>query len=203
LESFVAAHPHAEAHSWSGILADEAGDYVTGERHHRAAVELRDGSAVFRNNLGYNLLLQKRTEEAAAELQRALELEPDNTLARSNLAAAISTRPDDAVASWRRVVDPASAHNNVAALMIERGDFEGARRELERALQLNRSHAAALSNLQLVADLEGGMMDKLSTASAASTWRRFVRTLGVVLLGESEQKTKQTAVEAGKAVPAS
>jgi Flp pilus assembly protein TadD len=205
LDRFLGIHPEsaAEGHSWSGILADEAGDLAAGERSHRAALNLRRNSAALHNNLGYNLLLQGRRDEASAQFRRALEIDPANALAGSNLALAVSARPDEAVASWRKVVDPASAHNNVAAAMIESGDYDGARRELGRALALNHGHAAALSNLQLVSELDRGGLDPLSKASAASAWRRFVRTLGIVLVGEPEHKSKQTAAEAGKDVPAS
>jgi Flp pilus assembly protein TadD len=204
LDTFLERHPRAsaEAWSWSGILADQASDLAAGERRHHAAVELRPNSAALHNNLGYNLLLQGRADEASAEFRRALEIDPRNALARSNLASAVSARPDDAVASWTKVVDPASAHNNLAVVLMEHGDYEGARRELERALNLDRSHPAALRNLKLVGDLDGGL-SSLSAASAASTWRRFVRTLGVVLLGEPEPKSKQPAVAAGGNLPAS
>lgn len=205
LEAFAASHPDAGADvlSWTGILRDEMKDYAAGEQSHRAAVSKREDSALLHNNLGYNLLLQGRNTDAAAELRRAVELDPESAIARSNLAIALAGSPVQAVGAWASVTDAASAHNNLGAILIERGDYEGARRELETALGYNNRHPAALSNLQLVADYDGGSVG-LPAAGSASAWRRFVRTLGMVLLGtESETEVNNPASSAGKLQTAS
>jgi Flp pilus assembly protein TadD len=184
--------------SWAGILQDEMRDYTAAERSHRAAVKQRAGSSSLHNNLGYNLLLQARNAEAAQEFRQALTIDPGSAIARSNLATAIADRPADAVNAWSAVTDPASAHNNLGAVLMERGDYIGARREFETALGYNNRHPAALSNLQLVANVDGNGTG-LPAAGSQSAWKRFVRTLGVVLLGsEPEPKTKDPASAAGK-----
>ena len=48
-----------------------------------------------RINLGYNLLLQGKNEEAAAEFRRALVLRPDSQTARNNLGLAMAARPEE------------------------------------------------------------------------------------------------------------
>lgn len=200
LEAFLSRHPDAGADvwSWAGILQDDARDYSAGERSHRAALKMRPDSSSIRNNLGYNLLLQGKNQEAAQEFRQALVLQPNSPIARSNLAIALAERPAEAVSAWTAVTDPASAHNNLGAVLLERGDYQGARREFQTALGYNQHHSAALSNLELVASVDGNGT-ALPAAGSQSAWRRFVRTLGFVLLGsESEPKTKGPASAAGK-----
>jgi Flp pilus assembly protein TadD len=194
LEVFTAAHPDssAEAWSWLGILEDAQGDYAAGEKSHRAALRLRDRSDALHNNLGYNLLLQKKSGEAVAEFRRALEIAPGSAFARNNLGVALAGQPDQAVQEWQDVSDKASAHNNLAAILMENGDFAEARRQLELALAFNREHPAALRNLQLLADVEGGSI-AFPAGLPESSWRRFVRSLGHVILGPDTLTAKPAA----------
>jgi tetratricopeptide (TPR) repeat protein len=190
LERFTAANPDASAEAWSwlGIFSDAQSDYTAGERSHRAALRLRDGSDALHNNLGYNLLLQKRNGEAAVEFRKALEISPGSQFARNNLGIALAEEPGQAVQQWQNVSDTASAHSNLAALLIEKGDYSGARRELDVALGYRKDHPAALHNLQLLSDLDGGSV-LLPSGRPESSWRRFVRSVGIVVLGpETETK---------------
>jgi Flp pilus assembly protein TadD len=185
LEAWVATHADApwDARSWLGILEDRAGEYVAAEANHRAALQLRSASDALHNNLGYNLLLQGRNAEAAAEFRRALELAPKSIVARSNLAISIAGESREAAKEFEAINDPATAHSNLAAVLIERGDYQGARREIDVALGYRKDHKAALSNLQLVAELDGGDV-AFSPAIVGSSVGRFVRSLGVALFGE-------------------
>ena len=203
LETFAATHAIADGGLWSllGILQDSMGDYGSGERSHRAAVKLSDTSAPFHNNLGYNLLLQKRKLEAATEFRRALDIDPSSMIARNNLGEALAEQPAEAVNQWQTVTDAASAHNNLAAVLIEQGDYEGARRELELALRYRHDHPAALNNLQLIADANGGILS-LPYGQNDSSWRRFVRTLGLVFLG-SDTESKPAAASGANGLPVS
>jgi Flp pilus assembly protein TadD len=201
LEGFLAAHASAGADLWSvlGIVQDDAGDYTAGERSHRTAAKLRDGSSPFHNNLGYNLLLQNRKTEAAAEFRRALEIDPSSAIARNNLGIALAGQPAEAVNQLRSVSDPATAHSNLAAVLMEQGDYEAARRELELALGYRKDHPAALHNLQLIAEAQGGGMT-LPNGHNDSSWRRFVRTLGNVFLG-ADTLAKPVAGSGATGVP--
>lgn len=203
LESFVAAHQSTAADVWSllGILQDSTGDYAAGESSHRAAITQRDASSPFHNNLGYNLFLQNRKSEAAAEFRRALDIDPSSLTARNNLGLALSEQPAEAVKQWQSATDPASAHNNLAAVLMEKGDYEGARRELELALGYRKDHPAALNNLQLLAEAKGGSLD-LTFAQNQTSWQRFVRTLGLVFLG-SDTESKTAAASGVNGQPAS
>jgi Flp pilus assembly protein TadD len=202
LEGFLKAHPEsgAEFYSWLGILRDESGLWPIGEPAHRKAIELSPAVDYLHNNLGYNLLMQKKNAEASREFQEALKLNPGSQLARNNLgvAQAQSNATAEAVASWQSTSDPATAHNNMAAVWIEKGNFPEARRELDLALSYNRAHSAALRNLELVsrldakpATLQAKVLDARDTR-----WRRFkiaVRRLFVGPLDDSRKEAPQSA----------
>jgi len=159
LDGYLKSHPGAgaAAFSWLGILYDESGQWAMGEPEDRKAVELSPTTAYLHNNLGYNLLMQKKNADAAAEFREAMRLDPSSQLARNNLGTALAAENDtrDALENWRSTSDPATAHNNLAAVYIEKGNYPEARKELEIALGYNRLHPAALKNLELVSRLDG------------------------------------------------
>src|ERR1035441_1489492 len=179
LESFLKAHPEsgAQYYSWLGILRDESGLWPLGEPAHRKALELAPALDYLHNNLGYNLLMQKKNEEAAREFSEALKLNPGSQMARNNLgiARAHSNATAEAVANWQATSDPATAHNNMAVVWMEKGNYSEARRELDLALGDRKSHAAALRNLELVARLDGSpaMLKAKPLDTRATRWQRF------------------------------
>ena len=157
LAAFLEAHPQEspDYESWLGILRDELGDWAGGEKAHRAALALNGQLDSLHNNLGYNLLMQGRPQEAAQEFREALKLRPNSEVARNNLGMALAATPQDAVLHWQSVSDPATAHSNMAALLIKQKRYAEARKELDLALGYNKNHAAALNNLRLVSKLDG------------------------------------------------
>ena len=199
LESFLKARPEsgAEYYSWLGILRDESGLWPVGEPAHRKALELAPAVDYLHNNLGYNLLMQKKDEEAAREFQEALKLNPGSQMARNNLGIALahSNATVQAVANWQSTSDPATAHNNLAAVWMEKGNYPEARRELDVALSYNRAHPAALRNLELVSRLDGSPAT-LDTKSLDTRWQRFrigLRRLFVGPLYESQSDAPKSA----------
>lgn len=157
IDSYLARNPYsaAEMWSWAGIMHDELGEYGAGERAHRNALLRRRPTAWLLNNLGQNLLLQGRTEEAAREFQSALRLEPRNQLARNNLGIALAKNANEAVLHLQSVTDPSTAHNNLAVVLMEQGRLAEARQELDRALAYRRDNAAALRNLAILGEMDG------------------------------------------------
>jgi Flp pilus assembly protein TadD len=159
LETFLRSHGDSGADYWSwlGILRDEMGLWPSGEPAHRKALELAANVDSLHNNLGYNLLMQQKFEPAAAEFREALKLNSGNATARNNLGTALAhaNATVQAVATWQTAADPASAHNNLAAVWMEKGNYVEARKELELALGYNRAHPAALRNLALLTQLDG------------------------------------------------
>ena len=157
LEQFVARQPAAsgEVLGWLGILQDEAREYPAAETNHRAAIDRQPGFDWLHNNLGYNLLLQGKSQEAAAEFRQALTINASSALARNNLGLALAADSKDALLQWQSVSDPATVHNNLAAILIEQGRYSEARKELNLALGYKPDHMAALANLALCSDLDG------------------------------------------------
>ena len=191
VQAYLRVHPSATPaiHSWLGILADEAGNLKAGEASHRAAVAGDPRSDSLRNNLGYNLLLQGRKEEAAAEFRRALGLNARSQVARNNLGLALADQPDEALREWRSAGDLAAAHNNLAALYIEEGRIKDARRELETALSYRKDLPQVISNLRLVSELDGAPV-VIPAKANASFWKRLAHGFkwGFVDSGPREAK---------------
>ena len=157
LDGYLQRYPESPAvlWSWAGIIHDELNQLEAGERAHRNALLRRLPTAWLLNNLGQNLLLQGKREDAMREFQSALALEPRNELVRNNLGIALAGNPKEAVAHLQSVTDPSTAHNNLAAVLIEQGRYSEARQELETALGYRRNNSAALANLALVGELDG------------------------------------------------
>lgn len=160
--NFCKRHQDAppELLSLTGIMQDDAGQWAQAEANYRRALEQSPNLSYLHNNLGYNLLQQKRAAEAVAEFKRALTIDPRSEIATNNLALALLTKADpeprEALARWQTIADPATAHNNLASYLIEQGRYKEAHKELDIALKLNHNHPAALRNAQLLAELGNG-----------------------------------------------
>jgi tetratricopeptide (TPR) repeat protein len=200
LENFVKAHPAsaAEYYSWLGILRDESGLWPLGEPAHRKAIELAPSTDYLHNNLGYNLLMQKKNEAAAEEFREALKLNPASQMARNNLGIVLaqSNAPAQAVANWQEASDPATAHNNLAAIWIEKGNYPEARKELDLALGYNRAHSAALKNLELVGRLDGNPATLNATPAMVTGWQRFGHSVRKLFVGPLDDSRAEAAKNA-------
>jgi tetratricopeptide (TPR) repeat protein len=115
-----------------------------------------------------------------------LALAPDSAIARNNLGLALAAEPQEALRYWEKGSDKATAHNNLAAVMIEQGRLEEARRELDLALGYNRNHPAALANLRLIAQLDGRPTAVPAQQGQRSGWRRFLSAFWRELAGLEE-----------------
>lgn len=163
LEDFLRRNPRATADPelWNrlGVAWDEAGDWARGEQAFRTALGMAPHLDYLQNNLGYNLIRQNRASEAVAILKQELRDNPGSETARNNLGLALVRLPGITVAEalqhFENVTDAATARNNLAAALIEQQRYDESRRLLEAALDYNRSHAVALANLALLAELDG------------------------------------------------
>jgi Flp pilus assembly protein TadD len=183
--------PDSGLQAWLGITSDEAGKLPAGERAHRAALALSPDEDSLHNNLGYNLMLQRRYDEAAAEFGAALRLNQRSDTARGNLARVLAVRagnqdPTGAVAHWTMAMEPAAAHSNLAGVYIEQGQYQKAREELAVALRYRRDYWPALRNLELVAELDGHPAE-LPSQSSESRWSRFTAACKRVFVQTEEE----------------
>jgi Flp pilus assembly protein TadD len=189
-------NPPATVLSWAGIANDRLGKYQDGESLHRRAIARSPGRDPLHNNLGYNLMMQGRSAEAAESFRRALELNPASDTARNNLGLALGDQPAAAITHFRQTADQAIAHNNLAAYLYEKGDVAGARRELELALDYRKDMPRILENLRKISALDG-MPIQMPRQENRSLWRSFTRGLKQTFIASGEKHSSGTA-EAGR-----
>jgi tetratricopeptide (TPR) repeat protein len=203
LEAFLNSHPQSgfEYSSWQGILRDEAGQWTEAEAAHRRALQAAPAADSLHNNLGYNLLLQQKYQPAAEEFREALKLNPHSDVAHNNLGVALANldQTGDALANWQAVSDAATAHNNLAAIFIEKAKYPEARQELQLALSYNKAHPAALKNLELVSRLDGKPAS-LALKPETTLWKRVVAGL-VWLMGGGPQNPRTDIAKTASAPP--
>ncbi len=75
----------AKAHFFLGVAFKELGEYGQALGHLRRAAEQYPRDRVVRNTIGRVLFLQRRFEEAIAEFERVLEVDPEDLMAHYNL----------------------------------------------------------------------------------------------------------------------
>jgi Flp pilus assembly protein TadD len=181
LVSFCNQHSTAspELLSLLGILRDDAGDFPGAERAYRDAIQVSPKLAYLHNNLGYNLLLQAKPKAAVQEFEQALAIEPRSQFANNNLGLALLAGGTDngeakeALMHWQSVSGPATAHNNLATVLIQQKRYAEARKELGIALGYERKLPAALENLALVSELDG--KPAVQAPARNSFWKRVTR----------------------------
>jgi Flp pilus assembly protein TadD len=200
LQAFLKQHPQngSEYYSWLGILWDELGELPTGELAHRQAIALAPTVDYLHNNLGYNLLRQHKPVEAATEFREALRLNPASQFARNNLGLALAgqNQAREAVASFQTGADAATAHSNLAAVLMEKGNYTEARKELALALSYNKQHPAALKNLELLSRLDGNAATLPGAPEGAGDrWQRWKSGFKKLFVGPLEDSQKKESAE--------
>jgi tetratricopeptide (TPR) repeat protein len=152
LEQFLEETPSAVVWNALGLLYDASQNLIAGENALREAVAANPLSDQWHNNLGYNLLLQNKTEAAESEFRKALELNSKSVTAHNNLGMLLARSGDllGALDEFQYGADAATAHNNLAVVLMEMGKYEQSRDELVKALAMRRNFAPALSNFKLV-----------------------------------------------------
>lgn len=109
--------------------------------------------AIKRNNFGAELLKQGRLDEAIAELQRAVAVDPGYAAAAFNLAYAYERRGriEDALAQYTQALqlDPQNVlgQNNLGVLYDKQGQYDAAIAAFEQALRLEPANATVQGNL--------------------------------------------------------
>src|SRR2546426_642688 len=155
VETLVEQRPSAVSWNELGLLYQDVRDLGRAEIAFAKAVALMPEWDRAHNNLGYNLLLENKTEEAEREFHKAIELNPSSTTARNNLGTLLARRGDleGALQQFQLASDAAAAHNNLAVVLLEMGQYERSREELVKALAIRRYFAPAMANFKLVQEL--------------------------------------------------
>jgi Flp pilus assembly protein TadD len=109
---------HFSAHHQLAIVADQARDFRTAERHYLAALEARPGDVAVLSDLGHSYLLQHRYDECERTLREALAMFPEDRSAVTNLAALYGAMGDsDRATAVLRSAGPADTQSvRVASL---------------------------------------------------------------------------------------
>jgi len=152
VEAVLKERPSARAWNELALLYQESGDLAASERAFQETVSRTPESDRAHNNLGYSLLLQGQPEAAEREFRKALDLNPASATARNNLGTVLGRRGDlqGALEQFQMAADAATAHNNLAVVLLEIEQYERSREELVKALAIRHNFAPALANFKLV-----------------------------------------------------
>ena len=101
------------------------------------------GSWLTRDSLGLALLQEGRIDEALAELQKAVEIVPNNVQAHINLGVALaqSGQNDEAMLEYKKALEINSnsdlAYHNLGNALLQKGQAEEAIANYQKALAIN------------------------------------------------------------------
>jgi tetratricopeptide (TPR) repeat protein len=110
--------------------------------------------AVERNNQGVELLKQGKLDEAIGLLRKAVDLDPQNTDLRLNLAYAYDRRgrEDEAIVHYQKAIelDPQNpiALNNLGVLYDRKGRNDDALRKFQKVSEIDPKSATGAQNLE-------------------------------------------------------
>ena len=197
LQAFVdrTKSQNPDLYSWLGIVLDDIGNLEDAERAYRYAIYLEPTKDAHYNNLGYNLYLQGKNEEAETEIRRALQLNSKSPIARNNLAIVTGSR-EESLAQFRASSDLATAYNNRAVVLMDNGDLVQARAELEKAIAHRRDVPQIWNNLRLVSQMDGKEVTlPMAAQKPKPVLKRLAGQLKHALLGDSPQRTAEPAID--------
>jgi tetratricopeptide (TPR) repeat protein len=163
---------NAEAFHLLGIVAHQSGNLGHAIEHVKRAAELAPSTALYHANLGEMCRLAKRTDEAIAEGQKALALQPDYPDALSNLGIAFYEKGDfaAAIACYERAMglkpNFVQAHSNLGNALRALKRHDEAVPHYRRAIELAPQFADAWNNLGTT------LRDLKNPAEAEAAYRR-------------------------------
>ncbi len=167
------------AHHRLAILAARGGQFDAAEVHFQKAAESGAVSSELLADMGYNLYLQNRLEEAEQSLRSAVAKDSRNEAAINNLGLVLGEmgRADDALAHFEQVVGTAQAHANLAKVYTHLGQLDEAKDQYNLALSIDqdlRNAAEALVQLEDATSAQR-MAHEHAQAQLASNRRRGER----------------------------
>ena len=147
-------HPGSlTAHRVLGFDAAQRGDTAGAIAHFEQALRTRPGDGFAEYNLGNLYLMMQRPADAIPHLRVAsLEITSRAPLFNNlGISLLMTGRVPEALDAFGRAtrLDPpsADAHVNIAAILVDRGDYQGALAHYDRALAINPNLPAAQRGL--------------------------------------------------------
>ena len=141
------AHPLA-------VLYDRKGQFGLAEQEYQRAMSNGKPSPSLLNDFGYFRYVQGRLDEAKDLLERAIELSPEDTQPKVNLAMtyAAAENYETAYKLFRNSVGPAAAHQNIGLILLRSGQEEQAVAHFQQAITIDPSLQAASTMLAAHSD---------------------------------------------------
>jgi Flp pilus assembly protein TadD len=157
--------------AWNGLGAeyDKRRDWKNAQAAYSRALDAPgSNAAIVLNNRGFSHLLQRQTDEAAADFVSALEKDPALDQARTNLRLTLGIEGHYGRATMTGVGDDrAAVLNNIGVAAAMRGDYVTAQKLLNEAIAARGSfYARAAENLQLSQELAARADDAPTEADA-------------------------------------
>jgi Flp pilus assembly protein TadD len=130
------------AHNALGVLTDLEGRHVEAAGHFAAAIERNPESPMLWNNLGYSYYLAGDDAAAYRAITSALQLQPNHTAARHNMALLLARqkRYDEALAVMKSSRGESQAYSDVGYLAYKMGDYAKAEQLLGEAIRRSSTY---------------------------------------------------------------
>jgi tetratricopeptide (TPR) repeat protein len=195
----------AEIHYNLGVQAQQTGNIQEALSEFQHAVEQDPDNADVQNALGILLHLSfHRYAEAMEHYQRALEVRPSFSEARTNLANVHLDQGqyDEAIKLYEQVLNdmlyptPFIAQGNMGWAYYKKGDTEKALENIRAAVTLNPSFCLGFKNLGLIHEQAGNTEE---ACKQFSRYREQCPEVADAYLREGVCLAKQGQVEAAKA----
>jgi len=161
---------NVDAHTYLGILADNANQLAEAEQHFAAAASLAPSEPSTRNNYGAILMRLGRTDQARMEFEASLKLNPNQPSALTNLAQIYFDRGQlDDLKMARSLLERAgkstsdpeisralvTTYLKLGQALMEKGDLRDAGRTLESAVASGIDDARVYAALAEVYEADG------------------------------------------------
>ncbi|MEO8133952.1 MAG: tetratricopeptide repeat protein [Betaproteobacteria bacterium] len=198
--ALVAKPDHAKAHNNLALALVELGELDDAASHFKASLAIEPKAEIY-SDLGFTMAQLGNSQEALADYQKALELDPNCASAHFNLAVT-SVRAGDfaeAEAHYRQALrgrPTAETHNGLGYVLAQQGREDDAIAEFRKAIEVDAKFTPAYNNLA------GALEEQGKLAEAADYYRRSLaekpsaavyNALGTVLrqLGKTDDAAEQ------------
>ena len=173
LTSCASSHGKEEAllHLEMGSAFLQSGRYPDALRELLLAEKADPTNPIVQNNLGLTYFIRERSDVAQKHLRKAVELKPEYTEARNNLARVLIElgQYDKAISELKTVMkdltygDISKSLTNLGLAYFKKGQYQDAKKRLSEALKANRENCLAY-NLFGRSQLELGELNQAASS---------------------------------------